>query len=338
MTNLFRKAAVFTDLHLGEKGNSHQFLADCERYMTWFIDLVRAEDCDIILFLGDFHHHRNSININTMNVSLRILEKLDSIGLPVMFIPGNHDLYHKDKRTLTSIRYMNQFKNFNLIMDTVVIDEVAFVPWLMTEEHKSMQKLKAKYVMGHFELPGYLMNAMVEMPDHGSEVRADDFKNVDRVFTGHFHKRQTKGNISYIGNAFPHNYADAWDDARGAMILEWGKDPVYHDWKEGPKYKTMGLARLIDEADTLLDERTYARITLDLPISYEEATFIKETMLGQYGPRDLTLIPVKQQLDMEGVAIDSSFETVDQIVLNQITAIDSDHYDKRLLIDIYNNL
>jgi calcineurin-like phosphoesterase family protein len=338
MTNLFRKAAVFTDLHLGEKGNSQQFLSDCERYITWFIDLVRAEDCDMILFLGDFHHHRNSININTMNVSLRSLERLDALGLPVMFIPGNHDLYHKDKRTLSSVKYIEKFKNFNLIMDTVTIDGVAFVPWLMTEEHRNMQKLKAQYVMGHFELPTFLMNAMVEMPDHGSEVRANDFASVGHVFTGHFHKRQSKGNISYIGNAFPHNYADAWDDARGAMILEWGKTPVYHDWREGPKYRTLGLARLIDEADKILDERTYVRVTLDLPISYEEATFIKETMLGTYGCRDLTLIPVKQQLDMHGTVIDSTFESVDTIVLNQIQSIDSEHYDKRLLMDIYNNL
>jgi DNA repair exonuclease SbcCD nuclease subunit len=53
MSNLFRKAAIFTDLHLGYKSNSAQFLADCENYVTWFIDLVKREECDIILFLGD---------------------------------------------------------------------------------------------------------------------------------------------------------------------------------------------------------------------------------------------------------------------------------------------
>jgi DNA repair exonuclease SbcCD nuclease subunit len=292
----------------------------------------------MILFLGDFHHHRNSINVNTMNVSLRCLDRLNALGVPVMFIPGNHDLYHKDRRTLSSIGYINRFENFNLIMDEVTIDDVCFVPWLIGEEHKNMRKIRAKYVMGHFELPGYLMNAMVEMPDHGGDLHADDFKGVDRVFTGHFHKRQTKGNVSYIGNAFPHNYADAWDDARGAMVLAWGEDPVFHDWTEAPRYRTMGLGKLLDDAAVLLNERTYARINIDIPISYEEATFIKETMLDQYGCRELTLIPAKAALDVEGVQIDASFETVDQIVINQIQTIDSDHYDKRLLMNIYNNL
>ena len=32
-------------------------------------------------------------------------------------------------------------------------------------------------------------------------------------------KRQNKEQSYYIGNAF-HNYADAWDDARGMMVLD----------------------------------------------------------------------------------------------------------------------
>ena len=29
-------------------------------------------------------------------------------------------------------------------------------------------------------------------------------------------------NVTYMGNAFPHNYADAGDDERGMMVLEYG--------------------------------------------------------------------------------------------------------------------
>jgi DNA repair exonuclease SbcCD nuclease subunit len=319
------------------KSNSSVHNLDCERYVDWFLDLAKSKNCDIILFLGDFHHNRNSININTMDFSLRCLDKIEASGIRCMFIPGNHDLYHKDKRTLSSIKYINKFKNIQLINEQYSEGDVCFVPWLIGEEHKNMRKIKDRYVMGHFELPTFLMNAKVEMPDHG-DLKADDFKGVDYVFTGHFHKRQNKRNIHYIGNAFPHNYADAWDDDRGAMILEWGKDPVYHNWAEGPRYRTMGLERLIDDAALLLNERTYARISIDLPISYEEATFIKETMQEQYNPRELSLIPVKAALEMDGVKLEGEFESVDQIVMNQIQSIDTTHYDKRLLMDIYNNL
>ena len=33
-------------------------------------------------------------------------------------------------------------------------------------------------------------------------------------------KDKKQGKIHYLGNAFPHNYADAWDDDRGMMILD----------------------------------------------------------------------------------------------------------------------
>ena len=64
------------------------------------------------------------------------------------------------------------------------------------------------------------------MPNHG-ELKSEHFVNQEYVFSGHFHKRQIKNKIHYIGNAFPHNYADAGDDERGMMILEFGKEPEY---------------------------------------------------------------------------------------------------------------
>jgi calcineurin-like phosphoesterase family protein len=337
MSNLFKKAAVFTDLHLGYKQNSQLFLNDCERYMDWFLDLVKTQECDTILFLGDFHDTRNSLNINTMDHSLRILDRLNNLGLRILFIPGNHDLYHKDRRTVTSIRYIEKFKNIELVMDQHTEGDVTFVPWLIGEEHKNMNKIKSRYVMGHFELPQFMMNAMVEMPDHGG-LRSDDFGNVGTVFTGHFHKRQRRGNVHYIGNAFPHNYADAWDDDRGAMILEWGQEPVYHDWTDGPRYRILTLSQLLDAPDTHLSDKTYARVNIDINISYEEATFIKEEMAKTYNVRELSLIQNRGEVLTENAIGDVKFESVDQIVLSQIQNLDTQHYDTKLLMEIYNSL
>jgi len=337
MSNLFKRAAVFTDLHLGYKQNSQLFLNDCERYMDWFLDLVKTQECDTILFLGDFHDTRNSLNINTMDHSLRILDRLNNLGLRILFIPGNHDLYHKDRRTVTSIRYIEKFKNIELVMDQHTEGDVTFVPWLIGEEHKNMNKIKSKYVMGHFELPQFMMNAMVEMPDHGG-LKSDDFGNVGTVFTGHFHKRQRRGNVHYIGNAFPHNYADAWDDARGAMILEWGEEPVYHDWSDGPRYRILTLSQLLDAPDTHLSDKTYARVNIDINISYEEATFIKEEMAKTYNVRELSLIQNRGEVLTENAIGDVKFESVDQIVLSQIQNLDTQHYDTKLLMEIYNSL
>jgi hypothetical protein len=209
---------------------------------------------------------------------------------------------------------------------------------LVGDEYKRMAKLQSQYVFGHFELPHFYMNAMVQMPDHG-EVKSDDFKNCGTVFSGHFHKRQEKDNVAYIGNAFGHNYSDAWDDERGIAILEWGKPHEYLAWPDAPKYKVIKISQLLDGPEHYLKPKTYARIVLDIDISYEEANFIKETFIGQYALRELAIIPNKNanSLDNETVG-DINFESVDTIVSSQLSQVDSNSYDRNLLMDIYRNL
>ena len=178
---------------------------------------------------------------------------------------------------------------------------------------------------------------MVEMPDHG-EINEDHMKGFDKVFSGHFHKRQSRKNIWYIGNAFPHNYADAGDDARGMMILEWGQDPVFKSWPRQPIYRVHKLSEILEKPEGYLLIDSHVRVHLDIDISYEEANFLRETFIPEYKLREMTLIPIKgEQAETQGFD-GLKFESVDQIIIDQINAIESKSFDKKLLLDIYNNL
>jgi DNA repair exonuclease SbcCD nuclease subunit len=336
---LFKKAAVFTDIHLGMKGNSRVHNADCEQYIDWYIEQAKAHNCETGLFCGDWHHNRNSLNLTTMDTTIKLLEKLGKAFDKFYMFAGNHDLYYKDKRDVKSTEFAKHIPGITVIDSVVEDDDVALVPWLVGDEWRTIENIKSKYLFGHFELPSFYMNAMVQMPDHG-ELRAEHFKHQKYVFSGHFHKRQKQGHVHYIGNAFPHNYADAWDDNRGMMILdkENDADPLYIDWEQCPKYRTVKLSKLIDEKDTLIKPNMYLRVTLDLPISYEEATFVKETFIEEYKCREITLIPQKNLEDISSDLDIEQFESVDQIVTKEIQAIDSEQFDKKLLLAIYNEL
>jgi hypothetical protein len=144
--------------------------------------------------------------------------------------------------------------------------------------------------------------------------------------------------MHYIGNAFPHNYADAWDDDRGMMILEWDGTPEYHNWPGQPTFRTVKLSQLIDEAETLILPKQHLRVTLDIDISYEEASFIKEKFLGDYDIRELTLIAEKKEVEINTNIDVQSFESVDQIVSNQLVSIESDKFSAKTLLEIYNSL
>jgi DNA repair exonuclease SbcCD nuclease subunit len=335
---LFKKVACFTDIHFGLKSNSQTHNQDCEDFVDWFIETARKEGAETCIFLGDWHHNRNSINLITLDTSLRCLEKLGAAFEQFFWFPGNHDLFYKDKRDIHSSAFGRHIPGVTVIDGITTLDDVTLVPWLIGDEWRTMKDVKSKYVFGHFELPHFFMNAMVQMPEHG-ELTSDQFNGPDYIFSGHFHKRQNKNNIWYIGNAFPHNFADTWDDERGMMLLEWGGKPEFIDWSECPKYRTIKLSQLIDEKDSVMKSKMYLRVNLDIDITFEEANFIKETYMHEHDIREISLIQEKNNL--EGYleeATDSKFESVDQIVTEQLINIDSDTFDKKLLLDIYNNL
>lgn len=338
MANLFKKAAVFTDLHIGLKSNSTTHNEDCVNFVSWFITKAKAEGCDTVIVCGDWHNHRASINVLSLHYSMKALEMLNAAFSQVFFITGNHDLYYREKRDIHSVAWAGYLPNVTVINDIFSEGNVTLCPWMVADDHATIKKIKTTYTFGHFELPHFLMNAQIAMPDVGL-IKLDDFENTGTVFSGHFHKRQRQQNIWYIGNAFPHNYADAGDDDRGMMILDWGKEPVFHSWPKQPTYRVFKLSEILDKTEELLLPNTHTRVHLDVDISYEEANFIRETLIPQYSLREMSLIPIRaeQQTTTAGDG-EIKFETVDKIVLDQINAIESASFDKKLLLEIYTNL
>ena len=338
MTNLFKKVAVLTDIHIGLKSNSNIHNEDCLNFVKWFIETAKENNCDTVIMTGDWHNNRASINIVSLNYSLQCLELLSSNFDQLFFIPGNHDLYYRDKRDVNSVAWAKHLPNITIVNDFLTIGDVTFAPWLVGDDHKRIKKASGKYMFGHFELPGYLMNAMVAMPESG-EIRREDFVGFEHVYSGHFHKRQTKKNITYLGNCFPHNYADAGDDDRGMMILEWGKEPEFHAWPNQPMYRVFQLSDVLKHTEQMLKPNMHVRVNLDIDISYEEATFIKETFIDTYKLREITLIPAKvTELSEYEIQGNITFESVDQIVFGQLNSIESEQFNKNLLLDIYRNL
>ena len=153
MTNLFKKAAIFTDVHFGLKSNSQLHNEDCLNFIKWATAKAREEGCDTAMFLGDWHNNRASINIVTLNYSLRALEHLNDNFDSIYFIPGNHDLYYRDKRDVQSVEWAKHLKNIHICNDWTTIGDVTIAPWLVGDDYKRIPKLEGKYMFGHFELP-----------------------------------------------------------------------------------------------------------------------------------------------------------------------------------------
>jgi hypothetical protein len=269
---------------------------------------------------------------------MQALRKLNSAFKKTYIMIGNHDLFYREKRDVHSMVVGSEFPNIVIVDEPLIEGNVALVPWLVDEEWKELGSIKTKYLFGHLELPGFKMNAHVSMPDHGA-LNADHFQHQEQVFSGHFHLRQTKGKINYIGNPFGHNYSDVWDFERGAMYLEWDKEPEFIDYENGPRFISINLAALLANPDIYLKPKTYLQVTLDVDITYEEAAFLRETFMSQYSVREFKLIKNPEEDLTKEFTGDITFKTVDQIVVECLNTLDSDSkFEISKFIEIYNGL
>jgi hypothetical protein len=338
MSNLFKKLFFFTDIHFGRSSNSPVALADNMEFLRWSIDEAKTAGCDMCIFGGDFFDNRNSIHVNTLCVATEALQLLNDAFPITYFIPGNHDLFYRDRRDVSSIEFTKFLPNISIVRQPTTIGGVTLLPWLVGDEHKKLKSKGSRYTFAHLEMPGFMMNAKVVMPESSHAVQAEAFKDQDLVFTGHFHMRQTQGNVVYTGNVMPFNHADNWDADRGMMILEWGKDPDFRAWPSQPLFRSMKLSEVIETPERYLCQNLTARISLDVDISYDEAQMIRDAFVKDFGLRKMELVQPQVEGTVETFSHDVVFQSVDQIVDEGLSSVTSRGYDPRKLQEIYRGL
>jgi hypothetical protein len=80
-------------------------------------------------------------------------------------------------------------------------------------------------------------------------------------------------------------------------------------------------------------------VNLDIDISYEESSFIREQLMPKYNLREMSLIPTKLDLGQDDTDYTNlQFESVDSIIISQIEQLQQGSFDRQLLLDIYRNL
>lgn len=343
-TPLFNRAAVFTDIHFGKSNNSTLHNEDCLKFVEWFVEQGGLYDCDAAIFCGDWHHNRSTTNSQTLSYTLKALERLN-MGFPnVYFLIGNHDLYYRNRRDVSSVAFARYLPNIHLINEPTTMGDVTFCSWLVGDDPQTVSSMRSKYCFGHLELGGFKLNNSLIMPDIEGSLSMKHLRGFEEVYSGHYHRRQMREDeggtlVTYFGNTFPHDYSDVHEeDSRGMMILEWGEKPQYLAWPDAPTYRYYSLSSVLNDTERLLRRGMHCRVNVDIPISFEESNYIKEVLVPQWGLRELQLIPQLKEDITEGSAADLQFHSVDQMVEESVTTIVSNNIDKQLLLEIYRSL
>jgi hypothetical protein len=176
------------------------------------------------------------------------------------------------------------------------------------------------------------------MPDNPLLLQEADLASNEYVFTGHFHMRQQKGPVTYIGNCMPHDFSDANDDNRGCMLLEWDQPPIYDTWPDQPVYRTAKLSALLEDPDRILKPKATVKIAIDVDISHEETMEIKTQLMEAYSLRRFEFLPLDRQDTVNDVVEDADIKTVDQVIIENIRATDSTELSITTLEAMYQSL
>ncbi len=343
---LFRNLAYFTDIHFGRNGNNPAANADSLAFVAWFIAQAKARGCETCVFGGDWFDNRNAIHLLTLDAGDTGLGLLSDAFERVVLVPGNHDLFYRERRDVASVGIARKLPNVVLANAPVRHGEVALLPWLCGDAERAEVAALcrgARYVFGHLEVPGFLMNGQTEMPDSDHATRADSLRGAELVVTGHFHKRQRKGNILYAGNTMPLNFGDAWDDERGAMFLTWGGEPEFVAWPDQPTFRTGSLSDLLAREDDYLRPGASVRVALDIEMSVREAQDVRDALLAERpGVRRLEIIPEAKAAaalanPREGVVL-PAFRSVDEMVIEGLRAVEGAGLDPDRLVAIWREL
>lgn len=349
-TTKLKKGALLTDIHFGKKSNSQTHNEDCINFLQWFCQQVKNDpEIDYIGFLGDWNENRSALNIATLNYSYTGAKMLNDLGLPVFFVIGNHDLYQRHTREIHSVIPFNEFSNFILIEQPLVVDSVAnkvlFCPYLFHEEYPELIKfIDIPVWAGHFEFRGFEITGYGMIMPTGPDPK--DFKGPKHILSGHFHKRQQIGNVVYIGNTFPMDFGDADDQDRGMAIYNHETNTLeFINWTQCPKYIKTTLTNLLDKT-TKLHKNSRVKCVVDLPITFEEGASLKQAFIEKYQLREFTmeesygiheaLTDTETTISWEGE--EHKLTSVNDLVLHMLREIESDHIDNQKLIEIYTGL
>lgn len=341
------KNIILTDIHFGAKGNSDEFNEQCIEFLKFVkektneLQQKNAEEFGCTIFMGDWFHNRNSINVKTLNYGIKGLQILSEIGnRHVKFLLGNHDLYYRDRRDIFSIPSIRTDDAYIHIIDKPYkdMDGNLYCPWLLSDEKLSdlIKKYNPTYVFGHFEIPTFSLNKLVKME---GEYNPQDYNGPKRILSGHFHMRQEKNNITYIGNCFSHDFSDSndWKNKGFAVLDTETNEITYYEWKDAPKYCVTDISKM-NTIDFNSNSNMYLQLNNDLNLKQDEVNQIKETL------ESLPNITQCLIVNHNTINYNTQSETIDTIcnlsdfIVDLLLNIDMNNIDNTKLVKIYRDL
>jgi DNA repair exonuclease SbcCD nuclease subunit len=221
------KVLVITDQHFGVRNDSLTYVEYYRKfYNNVIIPFIVKFKIEHVLCLGDTFDRRKSVNFNSLEAAKDMwFDPLEKMGVKMTMLVGNHDIYYKNTlRVNAPSLLLGEYANIS-IMDgpgefLLGSLPVLGIPWICDDNRSRVYELleqsTSSLCVGHLEFTGFETVPGIVM-QHG--ISAEPFGKFEKVLSGHFHTKSTKGNIHYLGNPYQLYWND-YQATRGFHILD----------------------------------------------------------------------------------------------------------------------
>lgn len=208
------KILILADLHHGHN-MTQKFLEYELSLFDWFEEIIKEEAVDAIINLGDTHDKQMSVSPKTVALFKERHLRLRSLVDSYYVLTGNHDSYYKTSNKITSLPLFFDETFEKIENDPVVLPSIdgdlVFIPWISPHNAEVVKSVvsennkKGNYLFCHLEASGFKNGAITTRHD---QLYVSDYGKYRAVLSGHYHAKQTKGNLTFVGNCFQKTFGE----------------------------------------------------------------------------------------------------------------------------------
>lgn len=179
----------------------------------------------VIINGGDTFNTRGMIKTSCFDTVYKHYEQWARNGLTQIILVGNHD--QEDKEGLIHpMRVFEQFEGWAVVDKPTVLCDMVFFPYMnkstIQSEIKKAIKMGAKNAVVHWGIQGAMMN---EGHADSEGIPSSWLSGFDKVFSGHYHYRNSFANINYIGSPMQQSFGEI-NQKKGVLIYDNENDKI----------------------------------------------------------------------------------------------------------------
>lgn len=276
------KALIFSDLHIHAHKDRVDRLQDCIDVLNWIFEEAKKNDCKYIFFLGDLFHERARIDVkNYIKTFETFMTHMlhDAADREMYLLVGNHDMYHKERWDINSIKPLTAIPKVHIIdrPQRTIIDGKS-IDWMPHTENpvkelkdlKSHNPDKGDILFGHLSVNGALLNlcfgtkadVVVEHDNEMIPVDVTVFDDWKHTFLGHYHGAQKLNEkVEYVGSPLQLTFGEAFQEKHIIILDLQTLEKKYIKNDFSPKHLIVSPKDIADENYSL--DGNFVRISVD---------------------------------------------------------------------------